>query len=642
MSTAAEVLRSLQAYNLKDNGGGKYTCNSPFRPGSDSGAFSLTIHNDEHGAYFDFVSQESGSLYDLARKLNIAVADRQPVASTKRLYAGLDDYAKAHGIPGDVLRKAGWTETMYNKRRALHFTTKNGSRWRFLDDGNPRYISSQGFKRCWYGLNDECRCLLAQGFPLVLCNGEISTIAAQYRGIAAACVAGGENILEDHHVAELRAFLHEAGVSPPVIIAMDCDHKGTHIARGILTQLQLIGFDVRALDLGLGTGGDLADFCMLHEDNASAALAHCAPLPPEQQPAPRHYWKIIDLQELMNAPEMRWLIKPIIPETGLVMIYGASGSYKSFFALDMALDLSHQHSVIYVAAEGESGYKRRVSAWRKHRNCPGGAIRFCMGAVNMFDGDELLYFQESISKYSPKLVIVDTLQMCIGAANENDGRDMKRIVDGCKALGRDLGCAVVLVHHTNKEGVYERGWGGLRNSADTLIKLNREDEIVRVSCEKTKDEAPFRAYYLAPLPVQLGLDDDGEPVQSLVLVPSDQIIADDSAPLTDSQITIMQAIETEATITIRGIAQAYGLNPNTVQRTVKRMQDAGYLEYDGSQRHITETGQRKLSVSLYRDTGGDTAHNGKYASPAVSGDTGDTAIQTRMPGVNTATHYDRH
>ena len=157
---------------------------------------------------------------------------------------------------------------------------------------------------------------------------------------------------------------------------------------------------------------------------------------------------------------------------------------------------------------------------------------------------------------------------------------------------------------------------------------------MRVSCEKTKDEAPFRAYYLAPLPVTLGADQDGEPLQSLVLIPSDQVIRDDSAPLSDNQVVVMQAIEAESTISLREIGRACGLNLGTVQRAVKAMQDAGYLEYDGRQRHLTTEGENKLRESLYRDTEHTPGPNGKDANRTESGDTADSPIQQdRLPGL---------
>ena len=70
-TTAEAVLSALRPYKLKDLGGGRYRCNSPFRPDSNSHAFSLTISDGEHGGWLDHVSGESGSLYDLAESLGV-------------------------------------------------------------------------------------------------------------------------------------------------------------------------------------------------------------------------------------------------------------------------------------------------------------------------------------------------------------------------------------------------------------------------------------------------------------------------------------------------------------------------------------------------------------------------------------------
>jgi hypothetical protein len=67
-STAERVIARL---GIPWKGTATYRTNSPFRPDSDSKAFVLKINDDEHGTFTDHASDESGSLYDLARRLNI-------------------------------------------------------------------------------------------------------------------------------------------------------------------------------------------------------------------------------------------------------------------------------------------------------------------------------------------------------------------------------------------------------------------------------------------------------------------------------------------------------------------------------------------------------------------------------------------
>jgi hypothetical protein len=594
-STSLKVLEALRPFDLKQEAHGQYRCNSPFRAGANSHSFAVKVEDDEHGTWHDFVSDESGSLYDLAARLGIAPTPRPPVADTKRAYTGIEDYAKAHGITGEILKEWGWFETIYQTRRALQFITPAGNRWRFIDGNKPAYKSVQGYRRCWYGFNDTLLRHLQPDFPLVVCNGEISTITAQFYGVPAVCMTAGENVLEESHIKELRAFLHKAGLNPEILIALDCDKKGQTAARGMVTQLERHGFKARALDLGLGNKGDLADFCMLHTHSVIPHLLHL-PEVAEVKPLATesgYTWRLVDEKELLSLPDMRWLIRGILPEAGLGMIYGASGSYKSFFALDMALKLAQQKNVVYVVAEGETGMKKRVLAWRKHNKIAGGNIRFVLGAVNLFEQDELVFFKDTIAQYQPALVVVDTLQMCIGSANENDGRDMKIIIDGCKLLTRYVNTSVVMVHHTNKEGIYERGSGVLRNSADTLIKIVREDDLARVSSEKTKDDKPFPAYHLAPVTIDLGYaDDEGQPVTSLVLVP-DEKIQEDGEILTELQQRVLNTIAVES-MSVRDMAQEFGQNKSAVQRALNQLKKFSYIETDGQSRWLTDKGKNKL------------------------------------------------
>lgn len=71
-----------------------------------------------------------------------------------------------------------------------------------------------------------------------------------------------------------------------------------------------------------------------------------------------------------------WLIKGVLPQADLVVLYGASGSGKSFVALDMAAALARgvpwrgrkvrQTNVVYVAAEGAGGFRKRMQAYGIH------------------------------------------------------------------------------------------------------------------------------------------------------------------------------------------------------------------------------------------------------------------------------------
>lgn len=279
-STSDQVLSALHAYGLADEGGGKYRADSPLRPGSNSHAFSLKIDGPEHGTWHDHVTGESGSLYELAEKLGIATPKAAQLASTKRGYTGLADYAQAHGVTAAAYANWGWAETVRDGRPALQFPTASGPRWRFLDDQKPPFTSPAGYQPCWYGLQEAAILAQASGQPLVLTNGEPSVIAAQAHGVAAASITNsGERALPASLLAELKAAW-----TGPILIALDCDQKGRLAAPKLAAQ---VGGQV--VDLGGSAGFDLADFCRLHGLGSAAELARRAqpaPSAPAQPAAP--------------------------------------------------------------------------------------------------------------------------------------------------------------------------------------------------------------------------------------------------------------------------------------------------------------------------------------------------------------------
>lgn len=268
--TAARVLDALRPFDLRDEGNGKYRANSPLRPGSNSHAFSVVIHDDEHGAYDDKVGGDSGSLYDLARKLNIELPERGAAQQTKRAYAGIDDYAKSHGLEADDLRAAGWREVIDGGRKALAFDTATGTRLRYLDGEQPAYKSPYGFSASWYGMKRGLPMAQDKG-ALVLVNGEVSAVAAQKQGIPAITLAGGgERPIPDALLADLRAKWQG-----DVWIALDCDDAGRKAAQRIAAQLP----NAKILDLQLTDKGDMADLCALYGDGAWARVKALADTP---------------------------------------------------------------------------------------------------------------------------------------------------------------------------------------------------------------------------------------------------------------------------------------------------------------------------------------------------------------------------
>jgi hypothetical protein len=298
-STADKVLEACP--QLKRQRDGSYRGASPYRPGSDSNGFTLIIHDGEHGAWKDFAREgEQGSLYDLARHLNIETpkGDRVQVENSKTPYEDLADYAKRHYSTLEVFKAAGWRDADYYGKKAIAFEAATGTRVRILEGSekdlkNPyRWVGDAENENCWYGLARALRMANEKALPLVLCNGEASTVVAQSIGIPAFSCVGGEGSASEKMLSELN---HEW--NGQIYIALDCDEKGRLAADAMQKKLA----NSLILDLELSDKGDLADFVGLHRDLAMKGLHRIADkLTQENQESQAELIEFVSSHELLS------------------------------------------------------------------------------------------------------------------------------------------------------------------------------------------------------------------------------------------------------------------------------------------------------------------------------------------------------
>ncbi len=280
--------RSISATAVQAQAGGRRASTAPIPAATRRGLAQLRIKieaDGEHGAWIDETGGLSGSLYELAERLSIETP-RAQVENTKREYRDLADYAAAHGVTADAMLAAGWSDKrmVYDhdhgkERPALVFQTEGGERYRFIDGLKPPYKSKVGYKPCLYGMKQAPRIAREKGMPLILCNGEVSTVVAQSFGLPAACVTNGEKKYPNELVQRLLTAW-----DGDFWIAMDCDETGRKAAHDVTEQLT--GRSVTVIDLSLSDGGDLADFCKLYTASAADELRKRAVTPPKDDPAP--------------------------------------------------------------------------------------------------------------------------------------------------------------------------------------------------------------------------------------------------------------------------------------------------------------------------------------------------------------------
>jgi hypothetical protein len=85
------------------------------------------------------------------------------------------------------------------------------------------------------------------------------------------------------------------------------------------------------------------------------------------------------------------------------------------------------------------------------------------------------------------VLFLDTLHSVTAGADENSSQHMGQVLHQAKAIADRLGCAVCLVHHTNKAGTGERGSSALRGAMDCMIEVKEVGSSRLMTCEKLKD-----------------------------------------------------------------------------------------------------------------------------------------------------------
>lgn len=264
--------------------------------------------------------------------------------------------------------------------------------------------------------------------------------------------------------------------------------------------------------------------------------------PPARVDTPEDYagkFKIISSTDYALRDPPKWIIKGVLPDADVGVIYGASGAGKSFIVLELALHVasgtpwrSHrvrQGRVLYLAAEGSGGVTMRLRA-QNEAGLGWQPIGILADLPNFLNNDDITEVIKSITAAGGyDLVIIDTWAQVISGADENSGQDVSKALANVRKIQKAVGCMTLLVHHSGKDATRGgRGWSGLKAAADVELEVVRyEGSDLRVMrASKQKDGDDTLAWGFALKPVFLGKDADGDDLISLVpearALPSDE------------------------------------------------------------------------------------------------------------------------
>jgi len=245
-------------------------------------------------------------------------------------------------------------------------------------------------------------------------------------------------------------------------------------------------------------------------------------------------FSIVPAGQFSQRDPPTWIIKGVLPDADLGVIYGASGSGKSFEILDMCVAIARgvewrgrrvrQGRVLVVVAEGGGGMAGRLMAYAlRHEfdfaDVPLGIMHAAPNFMNDDDITEVI--AALVAAQGVDLIVIDTFAQVTPGANENSGEDMGKALRNARLLREMTGAMIVLVHHSGKDATKgARGWSGIKAAADVELEVIRlEDTATRLlRTSKQKDGRDDLRWGFDLEEVLLGFDVDGDDVTSLAVV----------------------------------------------------------------------------------------------------------------------------
>lgn len=254
--------------------------------------------------------------------------------------------------------------------------------------------------------------------------------------------------------------------------------------------------------------------------------------PPNEIAGPRYY-DLLTVADLTAMPAARYRVKNILPRDGVAAIFGPPGSAKTFLALQLAFSISDGDewfgyrvepcSVLYVCLEGQGGLPQRIQTYVKYHGAQGGKrLRFITEPFSLLYQDDLSALVRTVcnSGLLPRVIIIDTLSAASAGADENSSADMGRLLEAAKRIREECGGLVILVHHSGKDASKGlRGHSSLAAALDTIIHVTRVDAQRSWELAKAKDGLDGKEHPFQLCSVELGVDEDDDPITSCVVVP---------------------------------------------------------------------------------------------------------------------------
>jgi len=245
-------------------------------------------------------------------------------------------------------------------------------------------------------------------------------------------------------------------------------------------------------------------------------------------------YRILSPADMLASPVIRDLVHGVLPRNGIAGGIGASMSGKGFLFIDLMAVLAESGywfgrrvdkvPVIYVCLEGAGGLHKRIRAWERKNGRKYPDIGIIIGSFDLRNSEQVAALVASIraAEYAGGIVVLDTLNQASPGTDENSSRDMGELIAALQDIQAALGGLVLVVHHLGKDVTRgPRGHSSFLAALDACIEVRRDGDMRSWIVAKAKDDSDGTEHPFRLEVVEVGDDEDGEPITSCIVMPEE-------------------------------------------------------------------------------------------------------------------------
>lgn len=211
-------------------------------------------------------------------------------------------------------------------------------------------------------------------------------------------------------------------------------------------------------------------------------------------------------EAMIIEEDEKYILQDMIYPHSINFLCGDGGSKKTYSSLTQAIAIAYGKEflgykttiakVLYINKEMyKNDFRKRV---REIKN--GFGIDFINGNINFIHFPNMnLTKTEDINDFMVlahqyDVIYLDALSDFIPGIDENSSRELSLFFDRINPIKDITSCAIVVIHHTTKDGKQYRGSSEIKNKSDSMLVINSkiDEDVVNFRTEKMRNGKPIK------------------------------------------------------------------------------------------------------------------------------------------------------